>query len=331
MKKIYVWGTGVVLARVLENWMDINSVIAFVDNNPEKKEYLGKPVILPEKIQEPFDAIVIANMHAREIRQQCIELGICLDKVVFLYNNVSTVDFNSDYQFVEEILGKRYSEIVKERYKVVREISLSEKNGANDSLKKMPMYKDDYVRVKTLELIARLIEEEKIEGSIAELGVFKGEFSRCLNCVFPNRKLFLFDTFEGFDNNEAKKEKSSGTCGDAFIEAFRDTNVEKVIDKLEHKDGVIVCKGLFPKSAENLKTEKYAFVSLDVDFEESTYCGLEYFYPRLSAGGFIMIHDYNYGYFDAVKNALKRFETDNGIKMAKVPIADAIGTIVITK
>ena len=52
------------------------------------------------------------------------------------------------------------------------------------------------------------IIERNILGSMAELGVYKGEFSACLNQMLPDRKLYLFDTFEGFHNND-KNEKDT--------------------------------------------------------------------------------------------------------------------------
>lgn len=41
-----------------------------------------------------------------------------------------------------------------------------------------------------------------IEGSVAEAGVYQGNFSAVINKCFPTRKLYLFDTFEGFDSKE---------------------------------------------------------------------------------------------------------------------------------
>ena len=79
------------------------------------------------------------------------------------------------------------------------------------------------------------------------------------------------------------------------------------------------------------KSKKYAFVSIDVDFEESIYSGLEFFYPRLSNGGYIFLHDYNSAFLHGVKNAVRRYESDNGIRIIKVPIADRAGTLIITK
>ncbi|MDD6812676.1 MAG: macrocin O-methyltransferase [Lachnospiraceae bacterium] len=330
MKQVYVWGTGVVLARILDYWIKRDEIIAFIDNDENKRVYIGKKVIHPSEIAEKYDAIIVANSHTQEIIKQSLELGLDIKKMIFLYNNISTNDINRDYSFVSDILGEHYAKIVKERYHLVRNIAKDEVIEQTRDLSQIPMYKDDYVRIKTLELVADEINERNIEGATAELGVFRGEFSRCINSVFRNRKLYLFDTFDGFDSSEADLEKSNGSCNDAFINAFKNVNVGKVLNKMEYPENVIVQQGFFPETAEGLE-EKFVFVSLDADFEETTLKGLEYFYPRLVRGGYIFIHDYNYGYFDCIKKAVSRFEKKNELCLCKVPIPDAIGTLVITK
>jgi O-methyltransferase len=60
----------------------------------------------------------------------------------------------------------------------------------------------DYIRLSTLELISFEIVKKDLKGNVAELGVYKGKFARYLNHFFPDRKLYLFDTFEGFDNRD---------------------------------------------------------------------------------------------------------------------------------
>lgn len=331
MKKIYVWGTGVIAARVIDYIIKSEEIFAFIDNDNNKNMYMGKKVIRPNEIEKDFDFIVVANFFSFDILNQCKQLGLDTQKIFFLYNNIETKDINSNYELASKYLGKEYSDIVKYRYNLVRNISKDEVTNRTDiALKNMPMYKDDYVRAKTLALVADEIKERNISGAVAELGVFKGEFARCINLEFPDKKLYLFDTFEGFAQKEADKEKSNGSCGNAFISAFKNVNLELVISKMPHPDKIVVKQGLFPETASEIN-ETFAFVSLDVDFEESTYKGLEYFYPRLSKGGYIFIHDYNYGYFDCIKKAIKRFEITHNTSLCKVPICDAVGTLIITK
>ena len=65
----------------------------------------------------------------------------------------------------------------------------------------------DYVRHATLELLTYEIHEKRIEGNVAELGVYKGEFAKYLNECFPDKSIYLFDTFKGFDNRDIEKRK----------------------------------------------------------------------------------------------------------------------------
>lgn len=192
------------------------------------------------------------------------------------------------------------------------------------------MYHEDYVRIRTFELLTEEIREKRVKGSVAELGVFKGEFAKYINQAFADRTCYLFDTFEGFRDSEAIEEKEAGNCGEAFINRFKDTNEAAVLQKMPVPDKIVCKKGLFPESLNGLE-DTFAFVSLDVDFEQAIYDGLEYFYPRLNEGGYIMVHDYNSATLRGVKQAIYRYEKKNNISLAKVPIADLCGTLVITK
>lgn len=69
-----------------------------------------------------YDAILVCNLSSKEIYKQCIQLGIDLAKVIFLYNNCSLVDMNQDYGFIESILGLDYAEVIRNRYHMARDV-----------------------------------------------------------------------------------------------------------------------------------------------------------------------------------------------------------------
>lgn len=52
-------------------------------------------------------------------------------------------------------------------------------------------------REATLELISREINCYGVEENAAELGVYQGGFAKMINHFLPDKKLYLFDTFEG--------------------------------------------------------------------------------------------------------------------------------------
>jgi len=165
----------------------------------------------------------------------------------------------------------------------------------------------DYIRASTLELIAREIYEKDIPGHTAELGVYRGDFAKLINRAFPDRKLYLFDTFEGFDKRDVEVELTNNySTGE---QDFSQTSVDLVLSKMEHREQCIVKKGYFPETTRGID-EKFAFVSIDVDLYAPMYEGLQYFYDHLQKGGYIMLHDYNNDGYKGIKNALRKFSSN---------------------
>lgn len=186
--------------------------------------------------------------------------------------------------------------------------------------------KFDYIRINTLELIAEEIKSNNISGSVAELGVYQGDFSKYINSAFPDRTFYLFDTFEGFSQKDISIEKHNDySLGE---QDFTSTNVEMVLGKLPHPANSIVKKGYFPDSLDGLE-DIFSFVYIDTDLYQPIYEGLTYFYPRLSKGGFILVHDYNNNEYKGAKAAVNNYCKQNDIPF--VPISDPWGSIVIAK
>jgi O-methyltransferase len=184
----------------------------------------------------------------------------------------------------------------------------------------------DYVRLASLELISYEIKKNGIIGNVAELGVYKGKFARYINQYFPDRKLYLFDTFEGFDGRDLPTEKenaySSGT------QNFSETSVASVLAEMPFPDNCIPIKGFFPNSAKNI-TDSFAFVSIDADLFDPIYNGLAFFYPKLARGGYILIHDFNNEGYKGTRKAVEQFCKEQSLGFT--PIPDSGGSAIIAK
>ncbi len=165
---------------------------------------------------------------------------------------------------------------------------------------KIPLYKIDcsyslaiaMPRILFLQNVAKQFSESQIDGSVAELGVFQGEFAKKINACFYDKKLYLFDTFEGFSERDLKNEhKEARENGSYFV----DTSVDLVMSKMSYPNNVIIKKGWFPQSTqddEDLEKERFCFVNIDADLYNPIIAGLEYFYPKMVKNGIILIHDY---------------------------------------
>lgn len=184
----------------------------------------------------------------------------------------------------------------------------------------------DYIRLATLELISFEIRSGNLKGNVAELGVYKGKFAKHINRYFPERSLYLFDTFKGFDERDIVREKQGNFSEGS--QDFSDTSLQAVLRSMPFPEKCIPIKGFFPESALNVD-DSFVFVSLDADLYEPIYKGLRFFYPKLVAGGYIFIHDFNNEHYKGARQAVEQFCNEEHIHF--VPLPDSGGSAIITK
>ena len=130
---------------------------------------------------------------------------------------------------------------------------------------------------------------EKLKGSIAEVGVYKGGTAKLICEVKGKKDLYLFDTFEGLPElSKIHDEPSPLLQKGKYAGSF-----ESVKDYLKEYSNLYIYKGLFPKTSKPIENKNFSFVNLDVDLYKSTMDCLKFFYPRMCIGGIIISHDYN--------------------------------------
>jgi O-methyltransferase len=170
------------------------------------------------------------------------------------------------------------------------------------------------------------IECEKIPGAFAELGVYKGESAKAIHLMAPGRRLHLFDSFGGFTKADLSLEK--GEAANYQTSDFSDTDPNKVFESLGRSDLIFIHHGNFPETTKGLVNEQFAFVNLDADLYRPTRDALEFFYPRLSPGGLIFIHDYNHKW-EGLRKAVDDF--CSGIPEVGILLPDREGTVLIAR
>lgn len=191
--------------------------------------------------------------------------------------------------------------------------------------------KDDYVvlSVKSRELFltrfAELAYAETYSGQVAEAGVYRGEFAKTINRCFPDRTLYLFDTFAGFDASDIQAEPSESLV---VAEYLSKTSVKQVLQKMPHPEKCVIKKGVFPSTAEGVE-EEFCFVNLDMDLYQPILSGLQFFYPRMVCGGIILIHDYFSEAYPCVEMAVKAYKKQTGKTLCCTPIGDDISLAIV--
>jgi O-methyltransferase len=202
-----------------------------------------------------------------------------------------------------------------------------------DSLMQLPTFsveihnriipRDDYFRYATLGLAVQRILTDDIMGSFAEVGVYRGHMSAFIHALAPERKYYLFDTFEGFPIEDVEFAGHS--------DMFKDTSVELVLKNIGNTENIVIRKGYIPDTLAGLEDEQFAFALLDLDLYIPTKRSLEFFYPRLVSGGYLAVHDYNNPPNPSilVNRAVNEFMHDKPERI--IEIADKWGSVVLRK
>jgi len=172
---------------------------------------------------------------------------------------------------------------------------------------------------KKASLLINILEMVKnVDGDMAELGVYRGGSAYLIHKKYPTRILHLFDSFDGMkepiQSNEYHKQ------GD-----FDDTSLEFVAANLNYSKYVYFHKGWFPESIpEHMYDKKYSFVHLDGDFYESTLDAINYFYPRMSKNGIIVLDDYVSNNTPNVKRAILELKEKYNYKFYVTDLEQAV-------
>ena len=189
------------------------------------------------------------------------------------------------------------------------------------------LYQQITVKGAALRRLTRRLYDLGVEGNVAELGCYNGDISWQLNALMPDRKLYLFDTMEGFDDRDLAVELEKGFTTvkpNEYIFAKEDY----LKARLPYPENVTLKKGWFPETAFDIEDEKFALVYMDASLYQPTFTGMEYFFPRMSQGGVIVLCGYEDPAYGGIRKAIEDLEAKYGAFLI-LPLGDLTGTVMI--
>ncbi len=168
------------------------------------------------------------------------------------------------------------------------------------------------------------IIDNDIQGDFIECGVYKGGSSMMMalilkNKAIINRKIFLYDTFEGMSMPTEVDTKTDGVSSKT-MEQWKEnqtqinnnwcySSIDEVTKNMEKtslpKEQFELIKGKVEDTIPNNFHNQIALLRLDTDWYESTKHELEHLYPLLVNNGVIIIDDY--GAWEGAKIAVDEY------------------------
>ena len=193
---------------------------------------------------------------------------------------------------------------------------------------------DGYRRLTMMEELVIDTLNNKIDGDLAEAGVWKGGMTILFAAIIKHynisKKIFNFDSFSGcpsIDKND-KQVLSLGNSEQEIIKQFDSRwslpsskqllacpldivrNNFKKFNLLDNN--ICFVKGYFCDTLPNFSCENgLSILRIDCDLYQSTYEVLEYLYPYLNPGGYVIFDDYKFG---EARQAIIDYREKNNIK-----------------
>jgi hypothetical protein len=194
------------------------------------------------------------------------------------------------------------------------------------------------VRMFSLYEAVKYIVNNNIPGDVVECGVWRGgSMMLCAHTLMNlndfDRKIFLYDTYEGMSKpnsrdittdgrKNALKMWTRGKKKSRKIFYAPLAEVKKNLSSTSYpQDKLIFIKGKVEDTIPDVMPTKISILRLDTDLFESTYHELVHLYPRLSNNGILIIDDY--GYWKGAKDATDSYFKENNIKIFLSRIDDA--------
>jgi hypothetical protein len=181
-----------------------------------------------------------------------------------------------------------------------------------------------------------------VPGDVVECGVWRGGSSMLaaltlIQCGDEERELYLYDTFAGMSEPDERDVASTGEPAlPEWRQAERGGLNEWCYSPLEEVERNLRSTGIDParlhfvegkveETIPGTAPERISVLRLDTDWYESTWHELTHLYPRLSAGGVLILDDY--GHWQGAREAVDRYfrEVADPILLARTDYTGRVG------
>lgn len=164
---------------------------------------------------------------------------------------------------------------------------------------------------------------KSLPGDFVECGVNKGGLARTVfdYVDFPSlpKKFYLLDTFQGLSEKYiSPEERARGIqaggyeeCYDAVRKTFGGYNVE-------------VIRGTVPDTLTQVKAERVAYLSIDMNCIEPEIAAAEFFWDKLASGAVIVLDDYGWRQHIGQKQAFDKFAAARGVQVLALPTGQGL-------
>ncbi len=158
----------------------------------------------------------------------------------------------------------------------------------------------------------------KLDGDFVEAGVNTALLTTSvieyINFkTITNKKFYLFDTFEGLVDDLILPEEH-----DILRHNYSDC-YDFIVDTFKNFKNVVIVKGIVPYSLSDVKIDKVAYLSIDMNCAKPEIATLEFFWDKIVHSGIVILDDYCFSGRQIQKQYADEFAKKINVKILSLP------------
>jgi O-methyltransferase len=163
----------------------------------------------------------------------------------------------------------------------------------------------------------------KVPGDFVECGVNEGWLSltmcHYLDFNTLDKSFFLFDTYRGIPGEQITERERVRAALHVYPECY-----ERTRQKFSPFPKAKLIRGLVPDTLPTVEIDKVSYLSIDMNIVKPERAAIEFFWPKLSAGGVVVLDDYAFGGYEAQHESMDEFASKVGANILTLPTGQGL-------
>lgn len=168
----------------------------------------------------------------------------------------------------------------------------------------------------------------KLTGDFVECGVNRGFLSSAimenLNWDSLKKTFYLMDTFSGIDERYISKEELDSGLLERNKGSFYTKILDPVRENFSQWKNIELVIGPIPETLNKVKTDKIAYLHLDMNCSPPEVAAFNYFWEKLVPGAMVLLDDYTYYEHDLQKSAMDLAAAAKNLRILSLPTGQGL-------
>jgi O-methyltransferase len=166
----------------------------------------------------------------------------------------------------------------------------------------------------------------KLPGDFVECGVNTGIYSLAiceyLNFNSLNKSFYLFDTFKGIPEEQMSASERSARI--SHNKAYYEDCFDIARRNFAPFPSAKLIRGNVPDTLPDAKIDKVCYLSIDMNIAWPERQAIEYFWPKLSQGAFVVLDDYGFHGYEEQMRSMNEFAQGVGVEVLALPTGQGL-------